>query len=372
MKVLIVCNFSSGLYTFRAKLIQKLISDGNTVTAIVPQTSDAHELAAEEKLKSIGCTLCHLSMDRRSMNFVKDFGLFLGYLGVIREQKPDLIVTYTIKPNIYASLACQLINLVRTKKINYAVNITGLGTAFENEGLLKKLVCFLYKFALKNAKAVFFENTENRRTMLELGLLKENQAVVLAGAGVDLEIFNLRPYPTDEETIRFLFIGRVMREKGVDELFEAMGRLVKKGVNCKLDVVGLFEEDYSEKLSQYEKEGWLVYHGFQDDVRPFIENCHCFVLPSWHEGMANTNLECASVGRPVITSSIPGCMEAVVEGESGLLCIPQNADSLFEKIEGFSSLPYEERKKMGICGRKHMEKSFDKAMVVDMTVKNLY
>ena len=162
-----------------------------------------------------------------------------------------------------------------------------------------------------------------------------------------------------------------MREKGIDELFEAMRRLKQGGYNCSLDVLGGFEENYSSKIKKYEEEGWLHYHGYQDDVRPFIEKCHCFILPSWHEGMANTNLECAASGRPVITSNIHGCKEAVIENVSGFLCEKQNIDSLYMAMDKFLSLSNEKQKEMGFAGRKHMEEIFDKKKVVQETINRL-
>ena len=163
-----------------------------------------------------------------------------------------------------------------------------------------------------------------------------------------------------------------MKEKGIDELFEVMKRLVAEGKQCFLDVVGPFEEDYKDKLEQYENDGWLKYHGYQSDVRPFINNCHCFVLPSYHEGMANTNLECASSGRPVITSNIPGCKEALVEGVSGLLCEPKNVNSLYSVMKRMVEMSVAERRAMGLAGRKHMEDVFDKKKVVEETIGYLY
>ena len=194
---------------------------------------------------------------------------------------------------------------------------------------------------------------------------------VLAGAGVDLEHFQYMEYPQDEEKTRFLFIGRVMQEKGIDELFEAMQRLNKDGYPCSLDVLGGFEENYSEQIKKYENEGWLNYQGYQNDVRPFIAKSHCFVLPSWHEGMANTNLECAAMGRPVITSKIHGCMEAVEDGVNGYLCEKQNVDSLYEKMKMMCELSYKEKNAMGISGRERMEKVFDKRKVVEETIGEL-
>ena len=162
-----------------------------------------------------------------------------------------------------------------------------------------------------------------------------------------------------------------MKEKGVDELFSAMRKLVAEGCTCSLDVVGMYEEDYKDAITQGETEGWLHYHGYQKDVRPFIANCHCFVLPSWHEGMANTNLECAAIGRPVITSNIHGCMEAVEDGVTGFLCEKRNADSLYEAMKRFCVLSMEERRTMGLVGRKRMEDIFDKKKVVEETIRHL-
>ena len=167
-------------------------------------------------------------------------------------------------------------------------------------------------------------------------------------------------------------MGRVMKEKGVDELFSAMHRLISEGFNCSLDLLGSFEEKYDALIKQYEKEGWLNYHGYQTDVRPFIAKAHCFVLPSYHEGMANTNLESAAMGRPVITSNIPGCKEAVIDEWSGFLCNVKDSDDLYEKMKKFLSMTQTEREQMGKAGRKHMEEIFDKEKVVNMTVNHLY
>ena len=195
----------------------------------------------------------------------------------------------------------------------------------------------------------------------------DSQACTLKGAGVNLEEYQLSEYPKGDK-IRFLFIGRVMAEKGINELFEAMKRLIREGIVCELDVLGGYEEDYESAIEEYEKEGWLHYYGYQKDVRPFINRCHCFVLPSWHEGMANTNLECAASGRPLIVSNIPGCAEAIIDGISGFLVNKQDANDLYNKMKAFIELTFEERRLMGISGRKQMEKLFDRKNVVRKTI----
>lgn len=357
MKILILANFDVGLYQFRRELIEALLKEHQVLLSL----PDGDLI---RPLEEMGCRFFDTPMERRGINPVKDLDLFLRYIKLLRQQKPDLVITYTIKPNIYGGLACRLL------RIPYAVNITGLGTAFQKQGMLRKLVTFLYRTALKKARVVFFENSGNRQVFLDEGIVAENKTCLLSGAGVNLEHYAYAPYP-EAGTTRFLFVGRVMKEKGVEELFAAMERLNAEGADCCLDVLGGYEENYADTIRNYEQQGWLHYHGYVTDVRPFIEKAHCFVLPSYHEGMANTNLECAAMGRPLITSDIPGCKEAVLDGVSGLLCEPQNADSLYEVMKHFLSLSSEIRAQMGCVGRSHMEAVFDKKKVVMETIEAL-
>ena len=359
-RILILANSSSGVYDFRRELIQAIMQKGYEVSTSNPDQDKTAEL------EQIGCKVITTEMDRRGINPLHDFGLIIRYQRLIKNEKPDLVITYTIKPNIYGGLVCRVL------RIPYAANITGLGTAFENDGFIKKLVTFLYKVALKRAKVVFFENSANRQIFVDLGVVKENKTKVLNGAGVNLEHFQYIEYPPDGDVFKFLFVGRLMKEKGVDELFSAMKRLLSEGEKCSLMVLGRYEEGYEEQVKQYQKDGWLEYYGYQPDVRPFIARAHCFVLPSYHEGMANTNLECAACGRPVITSDIPGCKEAVIDGESGYLCESKDANSLYEAMKKMITISREDREQMGFAGRKHMEDVFDKRKVVEETIKHLF
>ena len=357
MNVLIAANYDVGLYQFRKELLEELLKDHRVMISL-PYGP------LVEPLQEAGCRFIDTPVDRRGLNPLKDFALFRHYLKIYKNNKPDLVVTYTIKPNIYGCLACRL------KKIPYAANITGLGTAFQNKGLLRSFVTVLYRSSLKKAKVVFFENAANRQIFIDEKIVPEEKTVLLNGAGINLERYSLKPYPKTGP-VRFLFVGRVMQEKGINELFSAMERLHEEGAQCTLDVLGGYEEDYAETIRCYEEKGWLRYHGYQKDVRPFIENAHCFVLPSYQEGMANTNLECAAMGRPLITSDIPGCKEAVIEGKSGLLCEPKDTESLHDAMSRFLKLTMEQREEMGLAGRRHMEKVFDKRLVVDKTVRHL-
>lgn len=359
MKILILANNDVGLYKFRKELIQELIHRGNKIVVSVPDG----ELIPD--IKNLGVKVILTDVDRRGINPLTDMKLLLKYFRMEATLKPDLVITYTIKPNVYGGVVSRIL------RIPYAENITGLGTTFQTENLIKKLVCFLYKISCRRAKVVFFENEENKQIFLEHHLIREEQACRLNGAGVNLDEYPYTEYPDESEPIRFLFIGRVMKEKGVDELFEAARRIKKEYPKAVFDIVGPMEDEHESVVQKLEEEGIINYYGYQKDVRPFIAKCHCFVLPSWHEGMANTNLESASSGRPIIASNIPGCMEAVKNNMSGFLCKTRNSDDLYKVIKKFIELPYEERKAMGLTGRKYIEDVFDKKKIVARTIEFL-
>ena len=358
--IIFVGNYSLGMYRFRGDLISALLAAGQRVTVLLPDAEYADEI------KSLGASLVMTPMDRRGMNPFRDLSLLSFYKKTFRELRPDAVVTYTIKPNIYAGRAAASLG------IPFVANITGLGTAFEKPGPLRALVTLMYRSSLKRAGRVFFENSVNRQIFIERRIVREEQTVLLGGAGVNTEDFPLQPFSvrdkTDDSRFRFLFIGRVMREKGIDELLRAMRILRDRGVGCVLDIVGITEEDYKAEFAEASAEGWLCDRGFQKDVRPFIAGCDCFVLPSWHEGMANTNLEASSSGRPVITTDIPGCREEVVPGITGWLVPPKDAGALADAMEQAARLPAEKLSAMGEEGRRYVTEHFDKRAVVAETV----
>lgn len=359
MKYLILANNSGGLYRFRKELMERLIGDGHIVYAVTPFDNSV------EELKAIGIQLIELEMNRRGTNPLQELSLLSSYRKIIKKIHPDMIITYTIKPGIYGGL------LARKAKIPYAVNITGLGTAFQKEGIFRTAIVKLWRLALKSAKCVFFENEENAQVFIDLKIVDNLKIHVLHGAGVNLVDFPFTEYPVSDEQIHFLFIGRVMKEKGIDELFSAMQQLYPKYPNIILDVVGWCEENYEEKLQELQDQGLVQFYGFQNDVKPFISKAHAFVLPSYHEGMANTLLESAAMGRPLITSDIHGCMEAVENGKTGYLCEVKNVQSLVEQMGRFINLPYEVKCNMGRKSHEYVAENFDKKSVVKETIDYL-
>lgn len=355
-RILILANNDIGLYKFRKELIQELLKD-NEVYISLPDGG------LVKLLVDMGCRFIDTPVDRRGINPITDLKLLNNYRKIFKHVKPDLIITYTIKPNIYAGM------IARLKHIEYAVNITGLGTTFQNENILKKLIVRMYKTALKRVKVVFFENMENRDIFIDEKIVSKDRTCLLNGAGVNLEEYPFCKYPEDKEKIIFLFIGRIMKEKGIDELLDAAKR-IKQDYGCvEFDIVGPMEDDYKDVINEYADSDIINYYGFQSDVKPYINKCHCFILPSYHEGMANTLLEAASMGRPLITSNIHGCKEAV--DDNGYLVNVKDVDDLYMKLKQFIELSYEDKVNMANNSRLRIERVFDKKKVVMRTIFRL-
>ena len=357
-RIAILANHSGGLYDFRKDLIRALCNHGEVI-AVVPKNDKWQELC------SIVDKAIELPLDRRGMNPIHDFSLFCKYRRMLRKVKPNLVITYTIKPNVYGGIACRMAG------IPYAANITGLGSAIENGGLLRKFILMLYKLSLKGARAVFFENAANRDALVNAGVVPQGRDVVLNGAGVNLNDYPYQEYPNDG-TVRFLFVGRIMKEKGVDEFFVAAERMKKNyGKRVEFCMAGMFEEAYKQKIDELVNDGIIEYLGYQADMKSLYGAASCVVLPSYHEGMSNVLLEAAATGRPLITSDIPGCREAVEDGVSGYICPAKDADTLYDTMQCFVELPESWRAEMGRRGREQMEQRFSKAAVVAETIKHL-
>ena len=362
MKILVLANHYNTLRIFRRELLQQLHSLGHSLTVSIPPTDKENK----KTIESYGCKVVfETQLDRRGNNPVKDLALLKNYIKLIKAEKPEKVITYTIKCNIYGAEAAKIC------KVPCYCNVTGLGSTFENGGFTEKLVSSMYKFSMNKAKKVFFENVGNRDTLVQKRIVKEEQTVVLNGAGVNTEEFYAAPYPPKDE-IRFIFVGRVMAEKGVDELFYSIRRLKKEYDNLHFDFLGWYEDDYEQTVNEMQREGLIEFHGFQLDVKPYFAKAHCVVLPSWHEGMSNTLLEGASMQRPIITNGIHGCMEAVDEGFNGFLATLKDKESLYLAIKRFTELPYEEKKQMGLNSRKFISEHFEKKMVVEKTINEIF
>lgn len=359
MKFLVITNHSYMLWQFRRELITALQERGEVVLSMP-------FVGHERDFMSMGCRCIDTPFERRSINPITDGRLLLTYRQILLREKPDMVITYSIKPNIYAGFLCGQMG------IPCCVNVQGLGTAFQKEPIAT-LVTKMYKVALKKVKAVFFENGSNAREFVERGILPADKPIVLQGAGVNISSYALQPYPPEDHGIRFLYLGRIMREKGIDECFSAAEAIKKMyGDRVQFELVGFFEDAYREKVEQLVSDGVVTFHGFQVDPRPYYAASHCVVLPSYHEGMSNVLLEAAATGRALITTDIPGCREAVEDGVTGYLCRKMDAESLRERLVQFIRLSEDDRREMGLRGRKKMEAEFEKQMVVSQTLEAVF
>ena len=355
-KILIITNHSYMFYRFRLELVQELMKNHEVVLSMP-------FVGHEDDFRAMGIRCINTDLDRRSINPKKDLKLFRTYQKLIKREKPDLVITYSIKPNIYGGVACSLAG------VPYCANVQGLGSAFERKGLAQ-LVTLLYRIAFRKVRTVFFENRVDAVEFQKMIGLPAEKQTILNGAGIDMDKYPYMDYPANE-TNRFLYIGRIMKEKGIDELFDAAQRLQADGENFIIDMVGFFEDEYKDRVEEMEHKGIVIFHGFKEDPRPYYAQTDCVVLPSYHEGMSNVLLEAATTGRPVITSRIHGCMEAVDEGKSGYLCAPRDADSLYDAMKKFIDLSREEREAMGLSGRDLIEERFQKSKVVNDTIAAL-
>ena len=246
--------------------------------------------------------------------------------------------------------------------VSQLANVTGLGDAVENEGWMQKLTVFLYRLGLSKAKCVFFQNSTNQVFCINKRIVKKN-STLLPGSGVNLQYHTYQDFP-EKGIIKFLYIGRVKRDKGCDELLEAAKKIKLEYPNVEFQIVGLIEGNYKDKLDELTKQGIINYLGSTSDVRPYIGAVHCTIMPSYHEGMSNVNLESAANGRPVITTNVPGCKETVEDGKTGYLVKPKDTLDLIAGIERFLGLSYEQKKQMGINARMKVEREFDRNIVV--------
>lgn len=357
MKILILANNDVGLYKFRKELLEALLAE-NEVHISLPYGNFVDDMTA------MGCIYHNFEFNRHGTNPIKELLQISYYKKLIKQVKPDVVLTYTIKPNIYGGMACVAL------KVPYYCNITGLGTAIENNGIMQKISLTLYRFGLRKAHKVFFQNQQNLDFMLSHKVVK-SQYHLLPGSGVNLQNFLPTEYPSDDDYINFLFIGRVMKDKGIDEFLSMAKQIKSLYPNTSFDIIGMIDGDYEQVINSAINDGYINYHGQQSDVKPFIKKSHCVVLPSYHEGMANVLLEAEASGRPVIASDIAGCRETFDDGISGFACTPKSAESLTDAVIRFMELSYQQKVQMGINGRKKVEQQFDRKIVVNAYLKEI-
>lgn len=356
-KILILANNASGLYDFRNELVLKLL-ETYEVHISLPDEQEVPEFEQE------GCYVHHTPIDRRGINPLKDIGLLKAYRTLLKEIEPDMVLTYTIKPNIYGNLCC------RIKKIPYIVNITGLGSVFENGGMIQKIVVLLYQLALKNASCIFFQNERNHQIFEKYGI-KGRKYRLVPGSGVNLERHNFEEYPAKEEKIKFLYVGRIMKEKGIDEFLYAAQKMKQENESVSFEIVGNYEEDYKTIIEQYEKDGIIKLVNYQKVIHPYYKDASAIVMPSYHEGMSNVILEASATGRPVLASNIPGCQEGFEDGITGFGFSARNAEALLDALRKFVNLSYEEKVKMGKNARIKIENEFDRNLVVNAYMEEI-
>lgn len=350
MRILILANNDVGLYKFRKEVMEALVKD-NEVFACLPNGD------LIQQIEELGVTFIQDEFDRHGTNPISEIKHYLQYKKVIKKVKPDIVFTYTVKPNIFGGAACA------SMKVPYVVNVTGLGTAVENPGVMQKIMIPMYKFGIRKAQKVFFQNSENCEFMLSRNMVKGKHDL-LPGSGVNLSQYQVYEYPNGE-TIDFLFVARVMKEKGIDQYLEAAEYITKKYPQTRFHICGACEPEYSGNLEELQKKGTVIYHGLVKDMVKMYEMASCTIHPTYYpEGLSNVLLESSACGRPIITTNRSGCREVVDDGINGYVIREKDSADLIDKIEEFLDLSVKERKAMGLAGRAKVEHEFDRQIVV--------
>ncbi len=350
MKILLLNNLISYTYNFRREIIEAFAHAGHDVVVVAENDDEGKK---QELLKS--CRIIEVKFNGTGTNVFEELSLLNTYRRIVRDEKPGFVFTFTIKMNLYGSLACKKYH------VSYVPMITGLGE-LEKEGKLRALLLKMHRMVMPYAEAVLFQNQDN------LDFFKEHnigfkRAIVLPGSGINLEKFRYADYPSGD-VINFAFLGRIIRAKGVEEYFKAAEALASPSMV--FHAAGLISDEYKEKVDDLVKRGKLVYEGVLSESRDYLASSSCLVLPTYHpEGLSNAILEASAVGRPVICTSRTGCKEVVTDGENGFFCREKDSEDLERVIMKFASLSVSERTEMGRRGREIVEKKFDRKIVVE-------
>lgn len=358
MKILLITNQDLGLYKFRKELIFKMLEKNHEVYACVPKGPYISEL------EKFGCKHIESKINRRGKNIFLEFKLFMSYYYIINKIKPDIVLTFTVKPNVYGGIVCRIL------KVPYVINMSGLGSAFGDKSKIQDIILRLYKLSLADAQNVFFQNESNLKYIKQK--IPNIKTKLVPGSGVNLEEYCLLDYP-DGEIIEFAFISRIMKEKGVEEYLDAAKYIKERYDNTRFHVCGYCEEkNYLHELEELHKTGVIEFHGMVNDMKTIYKKIHCLVHPSYYkEGMSNVILESAASGRPVITTDSPGCKEAVDDGITGYIVEVKNVKDLINKMILFIEMDNEKRREMGLNARKRVEKYFDRNIVIDYYLREI-
>ncbi|WP_422360688.1 glycosyltransferase family 4 protein [Reichenbachiella sp.] len=363
MRIAITINTSWNIYNFRLGLIRAFINQGHDVVAIAPYDEYSN------KLEEVGCEYVPITMDNTGSNPFKDFALLRQLKKVYQHVMPDVILHYTVKPNIYGTLAAHSLNI---PVIN---NVSGLGTVFLSKSVASFAAKKLYKRAFKNAQVVFFQNSDDREVFISEIDLPNLSSDLLPGSGINLSQFQPNPIPSQEHKT-FLMISRVIIDKGVIEFIEAAKLVKKKYPHTSFQLLGKLDTNHVrgipyETISDAADSAVLEYLGETDDVRPFIQNAHCVVLPSYREGTPRTLLEAAALGKPIVTTDVPGCREVVENGENGYLCEVKSSSDLSKKMITICEKSDNDLQIMGDKSRMLAESKFDEQIVISQYLKHL-
>ena len=351
MKILVLSNLSSYTYNFRLEIIEKYISLGHRVTIACHNDDDKKTKA----FKAMGCSFFEVPFNGKGTSIREELSLIGTYRKIIGSVSPDLVLSFTIKMNLYGGLVSSMY------RIDYVPMITGLGE-LEKKGKLRGLLLFLHRRVMPNAKCVIFQNEDNKAFFEEHGI-RVKKAVVVPGSGVNTSRFIPLPPPKDSPLV-FSFIGRLTYAKGIENFFDAAEALASD--EMKFHAAGPVDEMYRERVDALRRENKLTYEGILSDVRPLLEKTSCLVLPTFHpEGISNVILECGAMGRPVICTNRTGCREVVEDGVNGLFCNAKDSKNLIDTIRRFSLLGEEKRKEMGKAARSIVEERFDRKKVVN-------
>lgn len=350
-RILFLANHFITLYSFRKELINEMIKQGHEIYLSIPKNVE------NKYFEDLGCLIIETEIDRRGINPIKDLKLIWFYKKIIPQVNPDIIFSYTIKPNIYGSI-------VSNHKYRQICNITGTGATFLKKSIVSSICKILYRLSIKKCYKVFFQNTGDKDFFITEGLVRKNYAM-LPGSGCNLQQHAFKPLPKDDE-IRFLFIGRVMKLKGIDQFLQAAEIIKRKYSNTRFLIAGWNEQpEYMELVKKAQKAGWVEYIGFRKDIDQWIEKCHCTILPSHGgEGVPNVLLESAATGRICIGSRINGTIDVIEDGKTGYLFNTGDGEDLARQIEKFIHLTAEEKAIMGKAGREKVEREFDRQIVI--------